>query len=177
MERLIQDFIIEVHNRFVFLEKEYGYKKYDNKIESRNYFPDSQITVKYIGKAIGIEVYWYFAGANIGVTFVELNKGKFPTQKVFVGEAYNASRAIDLYTLARYLEKWDDSIFLLKDNEDVQMPKIKKREKEIRENMPEIIEGLSNGVIKIANNIISGDTSIFADVMKYKTALINKEYL
>lgn len=174
MEAFIQKFITEVYQKFSFLENEYGYKKVDGNIENQDYYPDSQVVVKYISKSVGIEVYWYFAGANIGVVFFELSNGKIPVKRIFFGESSDASKAINLYTLARYLNKWDDKAFLLKDVDNVSIGQIKKREKEINENISGIIDGLSIAVNNLATSIIAGDTSVFMDVMNYQSELIKK---
>lgn len=175
MEKMLQKFKSEVNQKFAFLE-EYGYKRIEGNIENADYYPDTEAVVKYIGNSVGVEIYWYFAGANIGVVFVELQNGEIPTKKIFFGESEDASKAINLYTLAKYLDKWDDKLFLLKDVDNVTIPGIKKREKIIKENMSGIIDGLSTAVIKLAASIISGDTSIFKDVMHYQSELIKKQY-
>lgn len=134
MDTIVQKFIVEVNQKFAFLE-EHGYKRVEAKIENQDYYPDSEAVVKYIGKSVGIEVYWYFAGANIGVVFAELRNGEIPVRKIFFGESNDASRAINIYTLAGYLNIWDDKAFLLKDVDIVTIPKVKKREKVIKENL------------------------------------------
>jgi len=175
MDIMLQKFISEVNLKFAFLE-EYGYKKIEGNIENEDYYPDSEVVVKYIGNSVGVEIYWYFAGANIGVIFFELQNGEIPAKKNFFGESKDTSRAINLYTLAKYLDKWDNKLFLLDEVDDVTIPKIKKREEEIKENMSGILDGLSTAVIKLAANIISGDTSIFKDVMHYQRELIKKQF-
>lgn len=175
MDIIVQKFITEVNLKFAFLEG-YGYKKIEGEIKNADYYPDSEVVVKYIGKSVGIEIFWYFAGANIGVTFFELQNGEIPLKKVFFGELNNASMAIDIYSLAEYLNKWDDKLFLLKDVDNVTFAKIKKREKVINENMSGVIDGLSTAVSKLAGSIINGDTSIFKDVMDYQSKLIKKKY-
>lgn len=176
MDAIVQKFINEVNQKFLFLEKTFGYKKVDGSVENQDYYPDSQVVVKYIGNSVGVEVYWYFAGANIGVVFVELHNGEIPMKRIFFGDSRDASRAINLYTLARFLNNWDDKVFLLKDIDNVTIPKIKKREKVIKENMSGVVEGLSTAVSKLAVSIISGDTSTFKDVMDYQSELIKKQY-
>jgi len=42
--------------------------------------------------------------------------------------------------------------------------------------MSEIVDGLSTAVSKLASSIISGDTSIFKDVMHYQSELIKKQF-
>lgn len=174
MDIIVQKFITEVNQRFAFL-KEYGYQKVECKVKSQDYYPDSEAVVKYISKTVGIEVYWYFAGANIGVVFFELQNGKIPAKMIFFGETNNASRAINLYTIARYYNKLEDKDFLLNDVDNVTIAKIRIREKIIRENMPGIINGLSNAVNKLAKNIIVGDTSIFKEIMNYQSKIIKKD--
>lgn len=176
MDTIVQKFITEVTQKFDFLEKDYGYKKIEGEINDQDYYPDAETVIKYAGKSVGIEIYWYFAGANIGVAFVELKNGKIPPKRIFFGEAMGVSRAISLYTLAGYLKQQEDSLFLLKDIDNVTISKIKKREKIINENMAGVIEGLSNAVKKLAMNIITGDIAIFSDVMKYQNELIKKQY-
>lgn len=175
MDIIVQKFITKVNLSFEFIER-YGYKKIEGEIQSADYYPDSEVVVKYIGKSVGIEIFWYFAGANIGVVFFELQNGEIPLKKIFFGEPIDASRAINLYSLAEYLNKRDDKLFLLKDVDNVTFAKIKKREKVINENMSGIIDGLSTAVSKLAVSIINGDTSIFKDVMDYQTKLIKKQY-
>lgn len=175
MDIIVLKFISEVNLKFGFLE-ECGYKKVDGNIRNADYFPDSKASVEYIGNSVGIEIYWYFAGANIGVVFFELQNGEIPVEKIFFGESKDASKAIGLYSLAKYLDKWDEKLFLLKDVDNVAIRNINKREKVIKENMPGIVDGLSAAVIKLAANIINGDTSIFKDVMHYQSEIIRKQY-
>jgi len=174
MDIKVQEFIDEVTLKFAFLE-EYGYHKIAGRVENADYFPDSEVVVKYVGKSIGVEIYWYFAGANIGVVFVELKNGELPTKKVFWSEINDASRAINLYSLAGLLNKLDDKSFLLKEVDNVYVSKIKKREELIRENMTGVIDGLSAAVRKFASSIIKGDTSVFKEVMDYQSLLVKKE--
>lgn len=115
-------------------------------------------------------------GTSKTVKGIDRITGQIPAKKVFFGEPKDASRAINLYSLAMYLNKWDDKSFLLKDVDNVAMPKIKKREKVIKENMSGIIDGLSIAVSKLATSIIRGDTSIFKDVMDYQSEFIKKQY-
>ena len=176
MDTIVQKFIAEVARKFEFLEKSYGYKKIEGEINNQDYYPDARAVVKYVGNSIGSEVYWYFAGANIGVTFVELRNGKIPEKRIFFGESKDAARAINLYTLAEFLKQQENSLFLLKDIDNITIPQIKKREKIINENMAGIIEGLSSAVKKMAIKIISGDVSIFERVMYYQNELIKKQY-
>jgi len=176
MDEILEKFIFEVNQAFGFLEK-YGYKKIESKLENADYYPDSVLVVRYLGNSVGVEIFWYFAGAYIGVGFVELlQNGEFPVKKYFVGEFKDAAKAISLDTLARYLGKWDEELFLLKDVDDLTLRKIKKREKVINENMSGVINGLSTAVIKLAANIIEGDTSVFQDVIRYESELIKKRY-
>lgn len=176
MDEIVLKFINEVSQKFSFLEDSFGYKKVDGSVEKQDYYPDSQVVVKYIGNSVGVEVYWYFAGANIGVVFVELDNGEIPTKRIFFGDSREYSRAINLYTLAGFLNNWDNKVFLLKDINNVTIHKIKKREKVINENMSGVIAGLSNAVSKLATSIISGDTSSFKDVINYQSELIKKQY-
>jgi len=176
MDKIVQEFISEVTRKFKFLENDYGFKKTEGKINNQNYYPDAEAVVRYVGKYIGIEVYWYFAGANIGVAFIELKDGEIPAERVFWGEPKDCSRAISLYALAGFLKQREDNLFLLKDIDNVTNSKIKKREKVINGNMTGVIEGLSSAVKKLAPIIITGDISIFTDVMYYQSELIKKQY-
>lgn len=175
MDTIVKKFINEVSINFLFLEK-YGFKKVEVEIENENFYPDSEVVIKYIGKSIGIEIYWYFAGANIGVTFFKLNNGEIPKKKVFFGKSMDAAEAISLYSLARYLDKWDSKLFLLDNVDNVTISKIKVRERIITDNMSGTVEGLSIAVKKLASNIIDGDTSIFNNVFDYQNKLINDKY-
>jgi len=175
MDIMVQQFINEVNQKFKFLEN-YGYKKVEAKVENQDYYPDSEVVVKYIGRSIAVEVYWYFAGANIGVVFVELQNGEIPAKRIFFGESIDASKAINIYSIARFLNRWDDKTFLLNDVDNVTISKIKKREKVINGNMSGIIDGLSSAVNKLAKNIIAGDTSIFKEAFNYQSEVIKKKY-
>lgn len=176
MDIIVQKFITEVIQKFKFLEDDYGYKKIEDEIKCKDYYPDAEVVVKYVGKSIGIEVYWYFAGANIGVAFVELRNGEIPEKRMFFGETKDAARAISVYSLSGYLNQQEDDLFLLKDIDNVTIPKIKKREKVINDNMADVIEGLSSAVKKLATKILAEDISIFTDVMNYQYELIKKQY-
>lgn len=175
MDKKVQEFFDEVYLNFAFLE-EYGYQKIAGQVEHSDYYPESEVVVRYIGKSVGVEICWYFAGANIGVAFVELQNGEFPAKKVFWGDSNNASRAISLYSLAGYLNKLGDKSFLLQEDQNVSISWIMKRHIIISENMSGIIAGLSTAASKFAADIIFGDTSVFRAVMDYHKDVVNKLY-
>lgn len=166
MDKLLQKFVLEVYSKFAFLE-ELGYKKTEAKILDPEDFRDTNMVVQYIGKSVGVEIYWYFSSAEIGVAFFELQNGQLPEKKIFFGKLENASKAISLYNLAMYLGQWDEELFLLKFSKNSYYSEIKKREKVINERLSEVLQGLSCATRKYATNIINGDTSVFNDVMKY----------
>ncbi len=175
VEKIIMDFIFQVEKDFKFLE-EMGYKRIESIINNNDYYPDEEVVIRYVSKSIGVEIFWYFAGANIGVAFIELCNGEFPDKKVFFGECKEASKAINLYTLSNYMNKCDNELFLLKDVDNNSVTKIKQREKIILENMSGVIDGLSIAVRNLARSIIDGDTSDFEDVMEYQAELLKKLY-
>ena len=166
MDKLLQKFVLEACSKFAFLE-ELGYKKTEGKIVAPEDLRDTNMVVQYIGKSVGVEIYWYFSSAEIGVAFFELQNGQLPEKKIFFGKLENASKAISLYNLAMYLGQWDEELFLLKFSKNSYYSEIKKREKVINERLSEVLQGLSCATRKYATNIINGDTSVFNDVMKY----------
>jgi hypothetical protein len=170
MNETIEKFISETIEQFRFLENKNGFKVIVSGIENGNYFPDSEAVVKYVSSKVEIKVFWYFASAVIGVVFVELKDGKYPNNKV------EEAKTINLYSLVNFLFPGENELFLLKDTNLVTMPKIKKREKIINDNMHEVISNLSLAVKKYASTILLGDTSIFDDVMKYQVEVIKKQY-
>jgi hypothetical protein len=175
MAELSEVFIKEVEDKFKFLEK-YGYKEVKIPVENQEDYRDAKVIVKYIGKSVGIEISWYFAGAHIGLAFIELRNGEFPEDRVFFSEPKGRPLAIDLYTLARFMDELDDSDFLLKNIDNLNTSAIKKRLKVITENMSGVVEGLAQATEKLASDILKGDTSVFGDVVKLKTKIIAEQY-
>jgi len=151
---------------FSFLEKQHGYKLKLTNIENIEYFPDAEAVVKYVSSNIEIEVFWYFASAVVGVVFIELKNGDFPSGKL------NIVNLINLYSLLGYLNQGKDNTMLLKDTQSITISKIKKREKIINENMKGVLENLAEAVRTNAIDIITGDTTIFAAVQKYQIGLM-----
>jgi len=170
MDKKLQEFFSEIKNKFSFLEQ-YGYECLEENIKNPDCYPDSEAIVRYIDKFVCIEISWYFAGAIICISFIESIYGQNSEKRVFWGNSNSTSRAIDLYSLAKYLRANDIDYFFLKNIEDVSYSSIKKREKVINTQMYKIIDGLSRATKYLANNIIHGDTSIFNEVMEFQTNL------
>lgn len=169
MVEIVQKFLSEATKVFSFLENEYGYNV-STDLQNPNYFPDAEAVVSYYGSKVGIKVFWYFASAVIGVTFAELLNGKFPDN-----QSKDISQ-INIYALVDFVSQGKDDMFLLKDTSIATIPKIKKREKIINENMAGVLENLSIGVKKYAMNIVSGDTSVFPVIKKHQEELIKRRY-
>lgn len=166
---IVQKFVLNATSAFGFLENEYGYKVITTGIENESYFPDAQVVVRYVNSMVGVEVFWYFASAIMGVAFSKLQNSEFPKN------AKDAS-IVNLYALASFLSQGKEDMFILKDLYDNTFPKIKKRERIINERMNEVLENLALGVKKYALNIIAGETSLFPEVQKYQVELINRKY-
>lgn len=169
MNEIVKKFLLEATKTFSFLENEYGYNV-SMDFENRSHFIDSEAVVSYYSSKVGIKVFWYFASAVIGVTFAELINGKFPD---------NHSKdisIINIYALVDFVSQGKDDIFLLKDTSIATIPKIKKREKIINENMTGVLENLSIGVKKYAMDIVDGDTAIFPLIKKHQVELMKSRY-
>jgi hypothetical protein len=176
MNNTIQRFTHIAGQAFSFLEKEYSYNKIDVDVENKEYYPDARAVVRYIGQNVGVEVYWDFAPAIIGVVFTKLQNGEFPTRRTFVEGYHDRPNSINIYALAQVLLLDNNSVFLLKDTDIVTLPKIKSREKTIKYKMEDVLENLAKFVIKYAHDIITGNTSIFLEVIRYQTELTRRQY-
>jgi hypothetical protein len=169
------DFFRETKNAFQYLETDLNYRFISSDIENREHYPDTFAFVRYLGKKVGIEVYWYFASAAIDIALVEIAKeGEFPEKKRFWGESRGEAKAINLHTLMDMLGKSD--LFMLRKLRVTKLSEVKKREKIIRENLSDVIENLAQILREQAKDILLGDTSIFSEVQKYESELLTKEY-
>jgi hypothetical protein len=155
---LIDQFFNETLVQFEFLEKEHGYKMVERRIRADDHFPDSEAIVQYISPLISIEIFWYFASAVIGVVFIRIEKGKIP----------NNPDIINLYELANYLSEGKEDMFLLKDTLNVQISKIKMREKLINKDLKGIVENIAAGTRRYATNLIQGDTALFRNTREIR---------
>lgn len=171
----VNEFFRETKKSFVFLEN-YGYQQIEAKIKNPSDYRDVYAEVTFKGKAVGISVKWPFAEAIISVAFFELQEGKLPKKRYFLGKNPEASKAIDIYSLAQFLNKTNENYFLLKDIDSVMLSKIKKRQMVLNSNLPGVISGLVCAVENLALNVVKGDTSIFDDVINFKTEKYEKMY-
>ena len=84
MEEIVQKFFTEAKKAFLFLES-CGYRYQSENLEHPDEYRDSQAVVKFISETVVVEISWYFAGAAIGVAFVETENRKIPAKRVFFG--------------------------------------------------------------------------------------------
>lgn len=164
-KELLEKFYTETKRSFKFLEADYGYKLISAGMENENYYPDTISVVRYLGKKIGVEIYWYFASAVIGVAITEVTReNQFPPEKRFWGKSRGEARAINLHTFADMLGKSD--LFILKKLRSTKMSDVKKRGKVINENLRGVLENLAEILQAEAKDILLGDTTIFSAVQE-----------
>jgi hypothetical protein len=163
-------FFTEVRKAFQFLEQQYSYKRLEESIEHPGEPRDTAVKCTYLGSYVGVEIWWYFAGAIIGVVFIELRQVSVLPEKSspFHLTDPNVARAISLYDLAEVRGGRDDPNFLLKDVDNWR--RLKKRSTQIETQKQEIIAGLARATQTYATDILQGDTSIFSEVMDYRLA-------
>ena len=172
---LLEKFFLEATQRFNFLESEFEYKLIAKGVENIDDPQDAYAFVQYLGSRVGIEIYWYFASAAIGIALVEITKeNEFPDRRRFWGKGKDEARAIKLHTLAKMLGK--ENSYVLKELGSTKLVHIKRREKVISKNLGTVLEKLAQILRNIAQNILLGDTSIFPKVQKYQGELLRKEY-
>ena len=162
LEKYAQDFFETAKEKFSFLES-YGYRCLETKIANPGDYRDTIAQVFFVSETVIVEIIWYFAGASIGVAFVETQDSKIPKRRVFWGNTDNAERAISLNTLAKYLNNRNSNYL----NGKISFQDIEKR-------LPEVLEDLARATKEIAAEIINGDTSIFGDVMKFQAELYGR---
>lgn len=160
---VIEKFFSKTIQVFTFLETDFGLVRKDHQVENEKHYPDMEAAIRYIGK-IEAKVFWYFAGAVIGVTFIELEKDEFTKFR----------KAASLYSLVDVINANDSKNFLLKNYRSVMVRDIKKREKIINENMEQVLENLAIMTKKYALDVLRGDTTIFPKIQAYEEEL-NKQ--
>ena len=155
MNPLIEKFFLETRGAFKFLETDYNYS-ITEKQENMDYFPDSIVSVNYTNPMIEVKVFWHFASATMSVAFTV--RGRI--------QEYEMSSAriiptINIYTLmqARCMER--DDVETIKKANGATFSQIKRREKQINDDMRGEIAKRAFLVKKYAMDIISGDTSAF----------------
>lgn len=174
-EHQIALFFEKTQEAFRFLEQEYGYRHLDSLIKNPEYVRDTSAAQRYLGTRIGIEIWWYFADAGIGVTFVEMTQPDvFPLAASLFPTTREVAQAINLTSLVEMHGTLDSPDFLLKDLDDYR--KHKYRLKLIETRMPEIIEGLARATRTYAVPILEGDTSMFPAVMNAYLAQTKKRH-
>jgi hypothetical protein len=169
-QSMILDFNLKTIENFKFLEKNFGFRREDIKIAQGDYFPDSMVEVRYFSKKVTVIITWYFAGAMIDVTFVENEGGKYPDKISFI-EKEGYARAIDIYSLIKYMAPKDMDQFILKDIGSMSISSIKKRENLINKDIGKILNNLSVCVKNYAIDILNGDTSRFSGVQTFGSDL------
>ena len=172
----IENFLAETKRVFRFLETDFGYKLIFADMQHEGYYPDALAVVQYLGRNVGVEIYWYFASAVIDVAFVEIIKvGQYPEKKRFFGKSSVGAAAIGLHSYLKYQQK--ESLYLLKRMSSRKMSDIKKRAVLIQENLTTVLENVAGIVLEQTKEILLGDTSIFPTIQAYEEELIRKSYL
>jgi len=171
----VEEFFRETKRAFRYLETEFNYELVSSDIENQEHYPDTFAFARYLGRTVGVEVYWYFASAGIGIALIEIiEEGKFPQKKQFWGESRGEAKAINFHTLMKMQGKGD--LCILRKLSTTKLSEIKKREKIIRENMRGILENLAQNLREQAEDILLGDTSSFSKVQDYEEELLESEY-
>jgi hypothetical protein len=175
-KRYVESFFKETTENFLFLEKQYNYKKLEEYIKSPNDIRDATALSRYVGSRVGIRISWYFANSSISISFIGLEKPEvFPESVSFYPLVRsNVPKAINLYTLAEMVGTLDDPDFLLQDIEKSRQRN--KRTKIIETNMRGVMAGLAQATQTYATAILKGDTSIFSKVMNYELAKQKRLY-
>lgn len=134
-------FFEKTQETFRFLEQEYGYHHLDNFVHDRDYWRDTSAVTRYLGSRVGVKIWWYFADAGIGVTFVEIvQPGVFPALASLYPTTRQRAKAINLTSLVEMQGALDNPDFLLKEPDNYL--KHTQHMKLIETRMPEIIEEL-----------------------------------
>lgn len=155
MNPLIEKFFLETKSAFRFLETDYNYS-ITEKQENMEYFPDSIVSVNYTNPMIEVKVFWHFASATMSVAFT-IRGGKQES----IMSSIRIIPTINIYTLmqARCIEH--DDVETIKKANGVTFSQIKRREKQINDDMKGEVEKRAFLVKRFAMDIISGDMSAF----------------
>lgn len=173
--QIINNYFKKSGDIFKFLETDFDYIRTGSEIKNESYYPDAEAILNYSGNKVAIKVFWNFAGALIGVVFIELQNGQLPEKISFWGNG-DYGRAISLYSLINVINTEESKHFLLKNYYSVMFRDIKKREKIINENMEQVLENLAIMTKKYALDVLRGDTSIFPKIQAYEEELMKQNY-
>jgi hypothetical protein len=169
MNDRVAAFVAETHEAFLFLETGYHYKRLEQTPDDAVDYRDARIVVRYVGERVGVEVSWYFAGAWIDVRFTEL-------RQPWTYSEPGTARRISLRNFAELGGHQEDPDFVLKNPGVVMGKKYWKRARTIQAGTRPILEGLARATRTYAASILSGDTSMFLDVMRYETKKLREAY-
>lgn len=141
-------FCTEVRSIFAFLEKDYQYQEVgEDCFHLYGLTVDALVIKRYIGSAFGVEIYWRLADQMIGIDWIELvQAGIFPEKRAFVIQKPEYARAINLYSLMRFLGKSQDPDLLLlrSDTCNSVTRRLSKNQKIIQTNITGVLEGLAH---------------------------------
>jgi hypothetical protein len=161
-------FFADVRETFLFLETEYGYRRYAERIENLDWVPDTFAEVIYLDRGrspakIAIKVLWSLHNAIIDIQFLELRRpGIF-------NNATDVVSGVFLHMLAKVLGHSNDPAFLLGDTDQVGGWATNRRIKVVRTNLRGVLEGLALATRRYADAVLRGDTRILPEVQKYYT--------
>src|SRR6185437_15142113 len=94
MAEPVEMFFQQTAEAFRFFEQQYGYRRQEGFVESSEDYRDTIARIRYVGSRVGMEIWWYFAGASIGVAFIELlQPGVFPEGWALFENSHHAAKA------------------------------------------------------------------------------------
>jgi hypothetical protein len=159
-------FFGEVRAAFNFLTRKYGfYGPCDEKIEGVSDGRDRTALIDYSSYRMDLTIGWFFASGDMFVRF-QLS----PLRNIRPGGQTEAAQGVeymDLYSLARYLGKGDDSDFLLGDMWNESQRSWDRRVAMLESDLHGVIEGFARVTERHASHVLMGDASQFAPVKDY----------
>jgi hypothetical protein len=161
-------FFGEARSAFNFLTRKYGfYGPVDEKIEGVSDGRDRTALINYSSR-MDVTIGWFFASGDIFVRFsLSSLRNLRPDGQT---EAAQGVDYMDLYALARYLGKGDDSDFLLGDMWNESQRSWDRRVTLLESDLHGVIEGFARATDRYASHVLLGDASQFAPVKEYYEA-------
>jgi len=160
---------------FDFLRTEYHYWPAQTSIIDPDDWRDAAARIRYPGERVGVSIAWYFAAADVSVTFIEQMEPRvFAEHAPYFGRHATSPLAVSLDTLVELSGKRADPGFLLP-ADSPKRSKTNARRCILESDMAGVLDGLARATKRYATDILAGDTSRFPVIVRYCTEQVEAQ--
>ncbi len=163
------DHFLKAGPAFQFLVEDFAFRKLAPEI-SKRVKEDTTVAVPYVGERVGVKIVYAPYEHDIGVSFIELQEGQFPSRVSFY-KGKDGGRAVTLDTLIRFKNggKPDYPLPAIEPTHTIaeMARRAQERERLLQTEMDDVMLGLAERMRRYAESILQGDVSEFSAIQAF----------